>query len=48
MANAGEKIVFGFNISTSSSSQEDKTISANTGVPSSGTIAFSDLYGASA
>ena len=48
VANAGEKIVFGFNISTSNSTHLDKTISANTGVPSSGTIAFSDLYGASA
>ena len=48
IANSGEKIVFGFNISTSNSTHLDKTISANTGVPSSGTIAFSDLYGASA
>ena len=48
VANAGEKIVFGFTISTSNSTHNDKTISANTGVPSSGTIAFSDLYGASA
>ena len=48
VTNAGEKIVFGFNISTSNSTHLDKTISANTGVPSSGTIAFSDLYGASA
>ena len=48
VANSGEKIVFGFNISTSNSTHLDKTISANTGVPSSGTIAFSDLYGASA
>ncbi len=48
IANSGERIVFGFNISTSSSTHLDKTISANTGVPSSGTIAFSDLYGASA
>ena len=48
VANSGEKIVFGFNISTSSSTQTDKTITVNSGVPSSGTIAFSDLYGASA
>ena len=46
IANAGEKIVFGFNISTSSSTQTDKTITVNSGVPSSGTISFSDLYGA--
>ena len=46
MANSSEKIVFGFNISTSSSSQEDKTITVNSGVPSSGAISFSDLYGA--
>jgi len=46
VANAGEKIVFGFNISTSSSTSLDKTISVNSGVPSSGAISFSDLYGA--
>ena len=46
VANAGEKIVFGFNISTSSSTQTDKTITVNSGVPSSGAISFSDLYGA--
>ena len=46
IANAGEKIVFGFNISTSSSTSLDKTITVNSGVPSSGTISFSDLYGA--
>ena len=46
MANSGERIVFGFNISTSSSTQTDKTITVNSGVPSSGTISFSDLYGA--
>tara|TARA_Y100001938_G_C8000032_1_gene384199 strand:- start:152 stop:886 length:735 start_codon:yes stop_codon:yes gene_type:complete len=48
ITNSGERIVFGFTISTSNSTHLDKTISANTGVPSSGTIAFSDLYGASA
>jgi hypothetical protein len=46
VANAGEKIVFGFNISTSSSTSLDKTITVNSGVPSSGAISFSDLYGA--
>ena len=46
IANSGEKIVFGFNISTSSSTSLDKTISVNSGVPSSGAISFSDLYGA--
>ena len=46
VANVGEKIVFGFNISTSSSTSLDKTISVNSGVPSSGAISFSDLYGA--
>jgi len=46
VANAGEKIVFGFNISTSSSTHLDKTITVNSGVPSSGAISFSDLYGA--
>jgi len=48
MGNSGEKIVFGFNISTSNSTQTDKTISVNSGVPSSGAIDFSDLYGAEA
>jgi hypothetical protein len=46
MANAGEKIVFGFTISTSNSAFQDKTLSVNSSVPSSGAIAFSDLYGA--
>ena len=46
IANSGEKIVFGFTISTSNSNYLDKTIAANTGVPSSGAISFSDLYGA--
>ena len=46
IANSGERIVFGFNISTSSSTQTDKTITVNSGVPSSGAISFSDLYGA--
>ena len=46
MANTGERIVFGFTISTSNSNYLDKTIPANTGVPSSGAISFSDLYGA--
>ena len=43
----GEEITRYYYLSTSSSAQ-DKTASVNTGVPSSGTIAFSDLYGASA
>ena len=48
ITSGGERIFFGFSISTSNSTHLDKTISANTGVPSSGTISFSDLYGASA
>jgi hypothetical protein len=41
----GEEITRYYYLSTSSSA-EDKTLSINTSVPSSGTIAFSDLYGA--
>ena len=41
----GEEIVRYYYLSTSSSAN-DKTLSINTGVPSSGTISFSDLYGA--
>ena len=41
----GEEITRYYYLSTSSSA-EDKTASVNTGVPSSSTIAFSDLYGA--
>tara|TARA_B100001939_G_scaffold97227_1_gene83640 strand:- start:12093 stop:12809 length:717 start_codon:yes stop_codon:yes gene_type:complete len=48
MGNSGEKIVFGFNISTSNSTQTDKTISVNSSVPASGAIDFADLYGAEA
>ena len=48
IANSGEKIVFGFNISTSNSTQTDKTISVNSSVPASGAIDFADLYGAEA
>ena len=48
IANSGEKIVFGFTISTSNSNYLDKTITVNSGVPASGAIDFSDLYGATA
>ena len=41
----GEEITRYYYLSTSSSAQ-DKTASVNTGVPSSGAISFSDLYGA--
>ena len=43
----GEEITRYYYLSTSSSAQ-DKTASVNTGVPSSGAIDFSDLYGAEA
>ena len=46
MVNTNERIVFGFTISTSNSTHNDKTITVNSGVPSSGAISFSDLYGA--
>jgi hypothetical protein len=41
----GEEITRYYYLSTSSSA-EDKTLTVNSGVPSSGTISFSDLYGA--
>ena len=46
ITSGGERIFFGFSISTSNSTSLDKTITVNSGVPSSGTISFSDLYGA--
>ena len=46
ITSGGERIFFGFSISTSNSTHLDKTITVNSGVPSSGTISFSDLYGA--
>ena len=42
----GEEIIRYVRVSTSSSSDFDKTITVNSGVPSSGAISFSDLYGA--
>jgi len=41
----GEEIARYYYLSTSSSA-EDKTLTVNSGVPSSGAISFSDLYGA--
>ena len=47
LSNTGEEISRYYYLSTSSSA-EDKTLSINTSVPSSGAIDFSDLYGAEA